>query len=196
MRSAVSTHLLAILILAIGLRGQASSPDRKKHQNPRRADAEPVKLFSCEVDGMGMSQPDALDVALGRARTAVETYLRSHNPPIEWPGLDDFLKQHVTEEKSVTKLEEGKKGDYQAVRLHVELNQADYETALRLDRQYRSQQRQQVLLRIAAGLVALLTAVAGYVWLDETTRGTYSRWLRLGAASLVGIVGAGWWLLS
>jgi hypothetical protein len=55
--------------------------------------------------------------------------------------------------------------------------------------------RMLVLLKIMGGLVALLATVAGYIRVDEWSKGYYTNWLRLAAMSCVGaVVAAGWWL--
>ena len=56
--------------------------------------------------------------------------------------------------------------------------------------------RRLVLLTIMIGLVALLATVAGYIRVDEWSKGYYTTWLRLAAMTCVGAVvaAAGWWL--
>ncbi len=49
------------------------------------------------------------------------------------------------------------------------------------------------LLKIMVGMVALLATVAGYIRLDEWSKGYYTNWLRLAAMSCIAV--AGWWLL-
>jgi len=51
-----------------------------------------------------------------------------------------------------------------------------------------------LLGKILASLLVLLSAVVGYVRLDEWTKGFYTGWLRL-AAGVFAVVAAGlWWL--
>ncbi|HEV3261836.1 MAG TPA: hypothetical protein VG013_33610 [Gemmataceae bacterium] len=61
------------------------------------------------------------------------------------------------------------------------------------NRKQRMEQRMLPLAQVLGGLVALLAAVAGYVRLDEWSKGYYRRWLRLGAA---GFVSVAWVVLS
>jgi hypothetical protein len=70
------------------------------------------------------------------------------------------------------------------------------------DRQFRimerkevSKERQTLLAKLLAGLLAGLVAVAGYLRLDEATKGYYTTWLRVASVALVATVGAGAWLL-
>jgi hypothetical protein len=64
------------------------------------------------------------------------------------------------------------------------------------DRQVRSKERMSLLVRVLIGLVAALAALAGYMRLDEATKGYYTRWLRLAALGFVAVVGTGLWWLS
>jgi hypothetical protein len=68
------------------------------------------------------------------------------------------------------------------------------------DREYRRevtvQERMVFLARILGGLVALLGVVAGYIRLDDLTKGYYTGWLRLAAGGILAVVGVGLWLLS
>ena len=43
------------------------------------------------------------------------------------------------------------------------------------------------LARVVAGLVALLAAVAGYIRLEEWSKGYYTGWLKLAAAVAVAV---------
>jgi hypothetical protein len=63
-------------------------------------------------------------------------------------------------------------------------------------RQDRAAARQGVLIRVLAGLVAVLTAVACYLRLEDATKGYYTTLLRLAAVGFVTLVGAGIWLLT
>ena len=49
--------------------------------------------------------------------------------------------------------------------------------------------------KVLGVLVVLLGGVAGYLRLDEWTKGYYTTWLRLGVIGLIGIAGMGYWLL-
>lgn len=63
-------------------------------------------------------------------------------------------------------------------------------------RQVRAQQRQFQLAQVLVGVVALLTAIAGYLRLEDATKGYYTKWLRLAAVIFLGLVGAGIWMMS
>jgi hypothetical protein len=55
-------------------------------------------------------------------------------------------------------------------------------------------ERMLFLLKIMGGLVVLLATVAGYIRMDEWSKGYYTNWLRLAVLSCAGVVAAGWWL--
>jgi len=61
-------------------------------------------------------------------------------------------------------------------------------------RQQRMQERQLVLFRGLAGLVAILLVTAAYLRLEEMTKGYATKLLRLGGAVVLALVAAGLWL--
>jgi hypothetical protein len=63
-------------------------------------------------------------------------------------------------------------------------------------RQVRATERQMILAKALAGFVAVLAAVAGYLRLEDATKGYYTTLLRLGAVTFLGLVGAAIWLIS
>jgi hypothetical protein len=63
-------------------------------------------------------------------------------------------------------------------------------------RQDRATKRQSVLIRLLAGLVAILTAVACYLRLEDATKGYYTTLLRAAAVVFVALIGAGILLLT
>jgi len=63
-------------------------------------------------------------------------------------------------------------------------------------RQKWAHERQGQLAQILVGVVALLAAVAGYLRLEDATKGYYTTWLRLAAVTFLGLVGAGIWWMS
>ena len=63
-------------------------------------------------------------------------------------------------------------------------------------RQIRAHQWQLKAAQILASMVAILVTVAGYLRLEDATRGYYTTWLRLAALAFVTLVGAGIWLLT
>jgi hypothetical protein len=88
-----------------------------------------------------------------------------------------------------------------AVRVEITLPvKAEFERQEELyqvkQREARATLRQGVLVRVLAGLVAVLAAVALYFRLEDATKGYYTTLLRLAAVAFVALVGAGIWLLT
>ncbi len=64
----------------------------------------------------------------------------------------------------------------------------EHQRALRLER---ARERQQILVRLLAGIVAVLIAVASYLRLEDATKGYYTTLLRVVAVAFVALVVAG-----
>ena len=75
------------------------------------------------------------------------------------------------------------------------ITQDDYRDILQRDSQYRMDQRLLWAGAGLAGLVVLFGAIAGYIRLDEWSKGYYTWWLRLGALGFLGVAGAGLMLI-
>ena len=84
----------------------------------------------------------------------------------------------------------------QGVRLQIGITARDWQLMFQEDRQMRSESRMLVLAKMLAGFVAFLGAVAGYLRLEEMTKGYYTAWLRLAAIGFVTAVGVGIWWIS
>ena len=84
----------------------------------------------------------------------------------------------------------------QGIILRIGISSKDWQSLLREDRQVRSESRMLLLTKFLVGIVALLGAVAGYLRLEEMTKGYYTAWLRLAAIGFVSAVGAGIWWIS
>jgi hypothetical protein len=152
-------------------------------------------LGSWDVVGQDPEQvEDARQDALGKARNKVISYLLNRQPPIHWQPPDDFIqKKLVKVEKEAVREEAEPIGRYHEVTMHVEVTVKDLDEILRLDQQDRRGKQMLWLGEILAGVVALLLAIAGYIRLDEWTRGYYTGWLRLAALLLLGAIGASAW---
>ena len=81
------------------------------------------------------------------------------------------------------------------VSLDVVLTAAQYREMREEDRKFRQKERLFILAKLLAAVVAVLAALAGYLRLDEATKGYYTTWLRLAAVGLAMAVAAGAWLL-
>jgi hypothetical protein len=148
-------------------------------------------ILSRTVDGWGETPADAEQMALENARREV---LRDY--PLEWkPSLKYIDKKLIKDRSKLEDTEEPLKG-WQGVRLWIEIDRAKWDDMLQKDGQVRSEARMVLLGKFLAGIVAFLGAVAGYLRLEEMTKGYYTAWLRLAAIGFVSVVGAGIWWIS
>jgi hypothetical protein len=157
----------------------------------------PQIIFSKAVDGWGETRSDAEQMALENARRAVlECFATREDRPMEWrPTLNYINSKLITKRDTLEDSEEPLRA-WQGVRLSVEINRDRWEEMLQKDRQLRSESRMGMLGKVLAGFVAFLGAVAGYLRLEEMTKGYYTAWLRLAAIGFVSVVGAGIWWIS
>jgi hypothetical protein len=133
-------------------------------------------------------------MALERAQQEVLLYLQQH-PKIQWVPDQDYIDQHLVKErrnKSSTDLD-GLKVEHRE--LDVAITPDDWRDILQHDSQYRMDQRLLWVGAGLAGLVVLFGAIAGYIRLDEWSKGYYTWWLRLGALGFLGVAGAGLMLI-
>jgi|SRR6516164_104079 hypothetical protein len=149
------------------------------------------------VIGRGDTEENARLNALDKSKDQLTVYLHNLNPPVEWVPSDDFIEKSLKLEweKQVPEERYIHEGLTHKVRLVMEVTPKNRNELWSMDKSLRIEQRQFSVLKILAVVVAVLLAVAGYVRLDEWSKGYYTTWLRLGAASIVGAAGAGIWLL-
>jgi hypothetical protein len=150
------------------------------------------------VDGYDLEDPQAAqESALRKAHESVEKYVREHYPTLSWaPSLEQLVKAGVVRPEGTPgthKLDTGE--EVQEAHAKVELTRDYREGLQRLVLQQHTRQRQWFAARGLAGLVALLLVCAGYLRLEEATRGYYTRLLRLAAFGVLVGVGVGLWLL-
>jgi hypothetical protein len=100
-----------------------------------------------------------------------------------------------------SEFERGVADFYYQVRLRVSVNPKALDHMRELDKPVREsmhrelvKHRQLWLGKILLGFVALLTAITGYIRLEDATKGYYTAWLRLGMVGVLCAVGAGLWL--
>jgi hypothetical protein len=142
---------------------------------------------------------DATQRALTLAKATVHRYLRNQEPPINWVPPLNFV--HMRLVKNLTnELADfgGSVGPMHRVILDVKLTpealreivQQDREQGRQMVQREREEQAKARMLwlgKILLALVALLAAVAGYIRLDDMTKGYLSHWMRL-AVFFVGAV--------
>jgi hypothetical protein len=161
---------------------------------------------------------EAIQDAVGKAQAKVTEYLRAQAPPIQWSPDADYIKQHMltdvkADDKELagwedvrpvranrgTALVESKHfeglGDLRRAALRVEISPSVTNELPTLEAKYQADQRevratarQGMLAKVLAGVVALLVAVAGYLRLEDATKGYYTTLLRLAAVAFVVLV--------
>jgi hypothetical protein len=185
MRLARFASLIALVLLAAGLRAAPS-----QHKVAASGDS---KYPSWTVTAWGETPQDGYEVALDKALKEVDDYLARQNPSGHWKPTRDWVDKNLVKSRhhEVNKNFQDDKGkEGYDVTLNVDVGPKQYREMLENDREVRVQQRELILARVLAGVVALLLAVVGYLRLDEATKGYYTLWLRLGALGLVGGVAA------
>jgi hypothetical protein len=140
--------------------------------------------------------PDyARETALERAQQKVIVYLQQRHPRIEWVPDQEYIDQHLVKDRRNRPSPdiEGEKVEHRE--LDVAITPEDDRDILQQDSQYRMDQRLLWVGAGLAGLVVLFGAIAGYIRLDEWSKGYYTWWLRFGALGFLGVAGAGLMLL-
>jgi hypothetical protein len=197
MRSALLTSLILIGLVALGLRTHRLPPDFMGGTRvPEKAAAE-VRTATFTVESAWMKNvEDAEQDALQEAQAHVAGYLRNLRPRIDWVPPGDYIQKRLVRKQSVETKDFGEDvGVMRRERLEIEVAPRAVREMVRLDRENRSHERMVWLAKLLAGVVVALAAVAGYVHLDERTKGYYTTLLRVSAAGAVGAVAAAlWWL--
>jgi hypothetical protein len=144
------------------------------------------------VQGSSGERNDAKEQALLKAQERITYYLERQKPPVLWSPDLAYIEKHLLKgrpEESIVNIEGY--GPAPQVSINVEITPDAYRDILR---EYRAQTMNQRLLLVSAivgGLVALFAVVAGYLRLEELTKGYYTWWLRLGALGFLALTGGG-----
>lgn len=188
--------LLTIALLGIGVREQVSV---KVHGHARAErvvfkgmGTDPGTLWSGEVKSEPHAKlEDAWDDALDSAVWKVREYLVTRTPPIEWKPTPQFVRKRLVRKhtEEVKKFTSTGGIDMHQVNLKLTITAEDLRQIEQEDRKFHAEHRLWIVGRGLGGLVLLLGAVAGFIRLDELTKG-YITWpLRITALTL-GVAGA------
>jgi hypothetical protein len=200
MRPTICLILLAACLFFRGL--SAGTPAMlRAAETPTAAKGGP---WSVTLLALGPTQAEARRAVRDKAQQRVASYLFQREPGLRWvPSAEELDRWITVEEPSAPKLDNTEWGGalFKA-QLRVEVSDKDVEEILAVDQRERVREGQQLVrerqilsLKVLAGLVALLAAVAGYFRLEELTRGYYTGVLRGLLLLCLGVVGAGLWLL-
>jgi hypothetical protein len=191
MRLARVASLFVLILVVAGL--WAENGDKPPRRKTEIATSGSARYPTWTITAYGLSPDKAEEVALNKARDQVRAYLAHLDPPVRWQPearwIDENLVKTRTAPQQVASDDPLLDKAFERT-LQVEVGPKQYREIVEHDRQECMEQRQLLLARILAAVVALLVAVVGYLRLDEATKGYYTLWLRLGALGLVGAVGA------
>ncbi len=151
---------------------------------------------SWTVVGTGETLDNAKEDACTKAWEKLVEFLREHEPSLEWtPSVGFVRKNFATHWGSEENAHLEGVGPVMQVPLYVELTPAKGELIVEQDKQFRVENRMNHLLKIFGGLVVLLAAVAGYMRLDEWSKGYYTGVLRVAAVIFIVASAAGMWFV-
>jgi hypothetical protein len=153
------------------------------------------------VVGYGRNAESAREVALEKARDKVVALLRKELRDPDWQPQPEsvVLPEHLLEVRVVTPKGAAEQRDFGGergvvARYRIQLTAEYVAEVERAARTLRQRERQGLLLRGLGGAVVLLLVAAGYLRLEEATRGYYTKLLRLAAVLVVALAGLGVWL--
>jgi hypothetical protein len=203
-RMNLTRWLVALLALQVFL-GQVSAQDRKPRKKAVARSSENPH-WEADVRGEGNTAELAEQVAMVLAKQRLLEHLEGKLGNLKADDIkDDFISTITTKKEPRTPDQEDDpiaRGSY-AMLLHLEMNAAEYQSLVQIARQAVDRERQQRVQErgylVGKGLICLVAvfgAFAGYLRMEEATKGYYTAWLRLGAIGFVSAVGAGLWLIS
>jgi hypothetical protein len=220
MKTKTLTRLLLVWLAGLGLGtqlGVAQEPRPRYQVRIERSNvkqtkpAKPAKQtrapnnprLDCKAEGEGTTEELARAVALVEARQKLLECLAGKGIQ-ERAVSDEFVRDNLVKDQHVTGPEPGNpiNGSFK-VELHLKMDEPEYRALADIDRQLRDQDRQEIvhsrlsfLGKGLIGLIALLGSFAGYLRLEDATKGYYTALLRAGTIGFLGVIGAGLWLLS
>ncbi|MFL5342729.1 MAG: hypothetical protein ACJ8F7_21565 [Gemmataceae bacterium] len=154
----------------------------------------PTPLWQSKVESQRFAQSEeAWNDALEKATTQLRLYLLERRPSIEWRPTPEFIRSNKivkqSEDREVTDSAVPNMPPMHQVSLQLAVTPEDLKLIQREDHKYRVEQRLWLAGRGLGGLVLLLGALAGYMRLDELTKGYFTFPLRA-AALVLGVAGA------
>jgi hypothetical protein len=199
----------------VAAESQAQGPRQNKRQVKKGKPPEPAENLDDKIvwpeetiKGWGSNQADAVEYALLRAQDWVSQFLRQRRPWITWKPSSSYIRKNLVKgearrlpefDQALAPGPEGKAecwGVTVAItpntnREMLRLEREDRAEHLRKERLERSGERMAVLAKLLMALVALLAALAGYLRLEDWTKGYYTWWLRAAVIGFLSFVGLG-----
>jgi len=196
--------LLAFILLTSAIRVSFSAASNQAEgplpPAPPRV-VEKVERNEAVVDGYGPNAAAARERAMSNAQQRVEKLLLQRFGENGWriaPELldPDYLERHgVVQEQGQPEPARVPNDDGVVVaRYRVELTPSYLTEVKRVAREQLVQDRHLILARVLAGLVVVLLVAAGYLRLEDMTRGYATQLLRMSAFTLLALAAAALWL--
>lgn len=191
-----------VLVSGLGLSVSEASRRKADRKKPQPPPAPAVVAAEELVDGYGPTARAARARALENALDRVAELLRRQVGDPTWQVPDELLdperleKQfHVIGEVDKPKPAPEANDDRALVaRYKIQLTPEYLDAAQKQVMQERVLSRHLLLARLLGGLLAVLLVAAGYLRLEEMTRGYATQLLRLAAFSVLALAGFALWL--
>ena len=198
-RSLAWLPLLALALFAGSFLGSLCAAGPRQKPAPARPAPRPADEDERVVIGYGRTDRAAREVALVKAQARVEEDLRQLYARTGWrPVAAQLEPEHLTRLGVVrevgTSVDRNQEGQRIKVSLRVELTPQYLHEVRQAARQEVVLVRLLLLARVLGGLVILLVVMAGYLRLEEATRGYYTGLLRGAAVVVVLLAGVALWL--
>jgi hypothetical protein len=141
------------------------------------------------------------DTVAGAEQNALEDAGRwlARQARLGWVPAAEYVRAHAEVEAGVpTEEQQNLAADkkWKVVTIQVRVNSAQAEQIAREARYQVMTGRQGLLARVVGGVLALVLVCAGYLRLEEATRGYYTLLLRAGALLVLAAVGAVLWVTT
>lgn len=202
--------LVGVAILGLGTQSASAQSKKSRGRTPTVSAEASNRHWECDVTGEGNSPELAERVALVRAKDKLLDHLGSQAPIVESALSEEVINEFILSTLVKKKQAHSPEPDGDpiahgsfAVDLHLELDkQEDRELRKRVRESVEMHRQEEVGRRIfflgrgLIGLVTVLGAFAGYLRMEDATKGYYTTWLRVGTIGFVSAVVAGLWLIS
>jgi hypothetical protein len=196
--------ILLVIVAVAGNNGISFTAAAGRGKAPKKAPPAMPRAFDPDenmVEGFGETAPAARNRALVHGQERVEKLLRERfreanwTPPQELLAAEALTHYGVLEEQGKPEPAKGLGDDRAMVsRYKVQLTNRYLEKVQSVAREHRVEERHKLLARMLGGLVVLLLVVAGYLRLEDMTRGYATTILRVMAVSLVALTCGALWL--
>ena len=194
---------LVVALLVVANAHQTGHAQNKSRKKEAKAKPMPARVMpqAEEVPGNGETADKARETARKNAVARVEELLLERFSRGDWQPAARHLDAEYLEEKKViqpageTKIGPGVVGDVNFTAMYrVELTTEYMNELVKEARVRKVEERHLVLGRVVFAILALALVTAGYLRLEEMSRGYATKLLRLAAVVLLAIVGAGLYL--